>query len=173
MSERRKLPIGIQTFEKIRIDNYVYVDKTQLVEELIQYKTPYFLSRPRRFGKSLFLSTLKSYFEGRKDLFEGLSISKTESEWKKYPVLYFDFTGKSYDSVEDLIEKIDDTLLEYEAIYGKRTESKDVAIRLRNLLKAAFEKTGNQVAVLVDEYDKPLLQHVLNSEVEDKIRYEI
>ena len=170
MSERRPLPIGIQTFEKIRDGNYVYVDKTQFVEKLARYKCPYFLSRPRRFGKSLFLSTLKSYFEGRKDLFEGLSLSETETEWKKYPVLYFDFTGKSYDSVEDLIEKIDDTLLEYEEIYGKRTESKDVAIRFRNLIKAAYEKTGNQVVVLVDEYDKPLLQHVLNSEVEEKIR---
>ena len=170
MSERRLLPIGIQTFEKIRDGNYVYVDKTQFVEKLARYKCPYFLSRPRRFGKSLFLSTLKSYFEGRKDLFEGLALSETETEWKKYPVLYFDFTGKSYDSVEDLIEKIDDTLLEYEEIYGKRTESKDIAIRFRNLIKAAYEKTGNQVVVLVDEYDKPLLQHVLNSEIEDKIR---
>ena len=170
MSERRNLPIGIQTFEEIRTKNCVYIDKSQFVEKLVRVGKPYFLSRPRRFGKSLFLSTLKSYFEGRKDLFEGLSLSETETEWKKYPVLYFDFTGKSYDSVEDLIEKIDDSLLEYEAIYGKRTESKDVAIRFRNLIKAAFEKTGNQVVVLVDEYDKPLLQHVLNSEVEDKIR---
>ena len=170
MSERRNLPIGIQTFEEIRTKNCVYIDKSQFVEKLVRVGKPYFLSRPRRFGKSLFLSTLKSYFEGRKDLFEGLSLSETETEWKKYPVLYIDFTGKSYDSVEDLIEKIDDSLLEYEAIYGKRTESKDVAIRFRNLIKAAFEKTGNQVVVLVDEYDKPLLQHVLNSEIEDKIR---
>ena len=170
MSERRNLPIGIQTFEEIRTKNCVYIDKSQFVEKLVRVGKPYFLSRPRRFGKSLFLSTLKSYFEGRKDLFEGLALSETETEWKKYPVLYFDFTGKSYDSVEDLIEKIDDTLLEYEKIYGKRTESKDVAIRFRNLIKAAFEKTGNQVVVLADEYDKPLLQHVLNSEIEDKIR---
>ena len=84
MTERRNLPIGIQTFEKIRKDNCVYVDKTQFVRELARYKCPYFLRRPRRFGKSLFLSTLKSYFEGRKDLFEGLAISKIETEWKKY-----------------------------------------------------------------------------------------
>ncbi|MBQ6567243.1 MAG: AAA family ATPase, partial [Treponema sp.] len=89
MSERRNLPIGIQTFEKIRAGNCVYVDKTLFVEKLARNGCPYFLSRPRRFGKSLFLSTLRSYFEGRKDLFEGLAISKTETEWKQYPVLYF------------------------------------------------------------------------------------
>ena len=91
MNKPRFLPIGIQTFEKIRVDNAVYVDKTAFVENLVRNGKPYFLIRPRRFGKSLFLSTLRSYFEGHKDLFEGLAISKTETEWKKYPVFYFDF----------------------------------------------------------------------------------
>ena len=170
MNKLRYLPIGIQTFEKIRVDNAVYVDKTQFIEELTRYKCPYFLSRPRRFGKSLFLSTLRSYFEGRKDLFEGLAISKTEAEWKKYPVFYFDFTGKSYETVDDVILKIGDTLEKLENIYGKNTESNDIAIRFKNLIEAAYEKTGLQVVVLVDEYDKPLLQNVDNLEVEDKIR---
>ena len=170
MNKLRYLPIGIQTFEKIRVDNAVYVDKTQFIEELTRYKCPYFLSRPRRFGKSLFLSTLRSYFEGRKDLFEGLAISKTEAEWKKYPVFYFDFTGKSYETVDDVILKIGDTLEKLENIYGKNTESNDIAIRFKNLIEAAYEKTGLQVVVLVDEYDKPLLQNVDNLEEEDKIR---
>ena len=170
MNKPRYLPIGIQTFEKIRVDNAVYVDKTQFIEELIHYKCPYFLSRPRRFGKSLFLSTLRSYFEGRKDLFEGLAISKTETEWKEYPVFYFDFTGKNYETVDDVILKIGDTLEKLENIYGKNTESDDIAIRFKNLIEAAYKKTGLQVVVLVDEYDKPLLQNVDNLEEEDKIR---
>ena len=170
MNKPRYLPIGIQTFEKIRVDNAVYVDKTQFIEELTHYKCPYFLSRPRRFGKSLFLSTLKSYFEGRKDLFEGLAISRTETEWKQYPVFYFDFTGKNYETVDDVILKIDDTLSGLEKIYGKNTESTDIAIRFKNVIEAAYKKTGLQVVVLVDEYDKPLLQNVDNKEVEDKIR---
>ena len=170
MNKPRYLPIGIQTFEKIRVDNAVYVDKTQFIEELSHYKCPYFLSRPRRFGKSLFLSTLRSYFEGRKDLFEGLAISKTETEWKEYPVFYFDFTGKNYETVDDVILKIGDTLEKLENIYGKNTESDDIAIRFKNLIEAAYEKTGQQVVVLVDEYDKPLLQNVDNIEEEDKIR---
>ena len=170
MSEKRNLPIGIQTFEKIRENGCIYVDKTQFISKLTAYNCPYFLSRPRRFGKSLFLSTLRSYFEGRKDLFEGLSISKTETEWKKYPIIYLDFTGKNYKTYDDLLLQMDDMLSGYEELYGKRTESKDIAIRFRNLMKAAFEKTGNQVVVLVDEYDKPLLQNVTNTELEGEIR---
>ena len=170
MSERRNLPIGIQTFEDIRRNNYVYVDKTDFVGKLAYNGKPYFLSRPRRFGKSLFLSTLRSYFEGRRDLFEGLAISKTETEWKQYPVLYFDFTGKNYASADDLRANLDDILSGYEAIYGKNTESSDVEIRFRNLIKAAHGKTGSQVVVLVDEYDKPLLQNVTNESIEDEIR---
>ena len=170
MNKPRYLPIGIQTFEKIRVDNAVYVDKTSFAESLVRNGKPYFLIRPRRFGKSLFLSTLRSYFEGRKDLFEGLAISKTETEWKEYPVFYFDFTGKNYETVDDVILKIGDTLEKLENIYGKNTESDDIAIRFKNLIEAAYEKTGLQVVVLVDEYDKPLLQNVDNLEVEDKIR---
>lgn len=186
MTERRNLPIGIQTFEKIRKDNCVYVDKTQFVQELAKYKCPYFLSRPRRFGKSLFLSTLKSYFEGRKDLFEGLAISKTESEWKKYPVLHFDFNGQNFDSALALYISLDNKISEYEKIYGKKDYlselktsenadkeelwKKQIVIRFKNLIKSAYKKTGEQVVVLVDEYDKPLLQNVENEEVENQIR---
>ena len=170
MNKPRYLPIGIQTFEELRTKNYIYVDKTAFVDNIVRSGKPYFLSRPRRFGKSLFLSTLRSYFEGRKDLFEGLAISKTETEWKEYPVFYFDFTGKNYETVDDVILKIGDTLEKLENIYGKNTESDDIAIRFKNLIEAAYEKTGLQVVVLVDEYDKPLLQNVDNPEMEDKIR---
>lgn len=170
MTGRRNLPIGIQTFEKIRADNAVYVDKTGFIADLAAYGCPYFLSRPRRFGKSLFLSTLKSYFEGRKDLFEGLDIAKTETEWKQYPVFYLDFTGKNYATVDDLKANLDDLLAGYEALYGKTTGSDDVEIRFRNLIKAAHAKSGRQVVVLVDEYDKPLLQNVENADVADRMR---
>ena len=170
MTERRNLPIGIQTFEKIRKDNCVYVDKTQFVQELAKYKCPYFLSRPRRFGKSLFLSTLKSYFEGRKDLFEGLAISKTESEWKKYPVLYFDFNGQNYVDENTVNQTISYRLSEYEKIYEVESIDSSVSIRFKNLIRSVYKKTGKQVVVLVDEYDKPLLQNVENVEVENQIR---
>ncbi|MBP5156909.1 MAG: AAA family ATPase [Treponema sp.] len=170
MAQKRNLPIGIQTFEDIRTMGCVYVDKTAFVAKLAGAGKPYFLSRPRRFGKSLFLSTLRSYFEGRKDLFEGLAVSRTETEWKQYPVLYFDFTGKNYASACDLKASLDDILSGYEAIYGKNTPSDDVEIRFRNLIKAAHDKTGSQVVVLVDEYDKPLLQNVTNEALEAEIR---
>ena len=170
MDKKRYLPVGIQTFEELRTKGYIYVDKTRFIDSIVRIGKPYFLSRPRRFGKSLFLSTLKSYFEGRRDLFEGLAISRTETEWKKYPVLHFDFTGKNYETSDDLIMKIDDILSGYEKLYGKNTESNDVAIRFKNLIKAAHDKTGSQVVVLVDEYDKPLLQNVENLETENKIR---
>ena len=170
MDKKRYLPVGIQTFEELRTKGYIYVDKTRFIDSIVRIGKPYFLSRPRRFGKSLFLSTLKSYFEGRRDLFEGLAISRTETEWKKYPVLHFDFTGKNYETSDDLIIKIDDILSDYEKLYGKNTESNDVSIRFKNLIKAAHDKTGSQVVVLVDEYDKPLLQNVENPETENKIR---
>ena len=170
MTERRNLPIGIQTFEKIRKDNCVYVDKTQFVQELAKYKCPYFLSRPRRFGKSLFLSTLKSYFEGRRDLFEGLAISKTETEWKKYPVLHFDFNGQNYVDENTVNQTISYRLSEYEKIYEVESIDSSVSIRFKNLIKSVYKKTGKQVVVLVDEYDKPLLQNVENVEVENQIR---
>ena len=140
MNKLRYLPIGIQTFEELRTKNYIYVDKTAFVDNIVRSGKPYFLSRPRRFGKSLFLSTLRSYFEGRKDLFEGLAISKTETEWKEYPVFYFDFTGKNYETVDDVILKIGDTLEKLENIYGKNTESDDIAIRFKNLIEAAYKK---------------------------------
>ena len=171
MSERRNLPIGIQTFEKIRTGNYVYVDKTQFVEKLARYKCPYFLSRPRRFGKSLFLSTLKSYFEGRKDLFEGLSLSETETEWKKYPVFYLDFNVGDFTDEENFRKSLGIKLDQYEKIYGVRNpNATSPADRFSSLLQQAHEQTGLQAVILVDEYDKPLLNAIGNEELVDTFR---
>lgn len=156
MTEMRSLPIGIQSFEKIIKSGCVYIDKTHFVSELVKYKSPYFLCRPRRFGKSLFLSTLKSYFEGRRDLFEGLAISKTETDWKKYPIFYFDFNVGDFTSEKNFRDSLDKKLLEYEEVYGSKG-AKTFADRFSDLLKRAYEKTGVQSVVLVDEYYKPLL----------------
>ena len=171
MTAKRNLPIGIQTFEELREKNYIYIDKTSFIDKLVNSGKPYFLSRPRRFGKSLFLSTLKSYFEGRKDLFEGLAISKTETEWKKYPVFYFDFNVGDFTTEEMFRASLGLKLDVYEKIYGIRNEKAvSLADRFSNLLQQAHEKTGLQAVVLVDEYDKPLLNAVGNQELVDDFR---
>lgn len=171
MTANRNLPIGIQTFEELREKNYIYIDKTSFIDKLVNSGKPYFLSRPRRFGKSLFLSTLKSYFEGRKDLFEGLAISKTETEWKKYPVFYFDFNVGDFTTEEMIRASLGLKLDVYEKIYGIRNEKAvSLADRFSNLLQQAHEKTGLQAVVLVDEYDKPLLNAVGNQELVDDFR---
>lgn len=169
MAQKRNLPIGIQTFEKIRQDNCVYIDKTQFIAELAKYKSPYFLSRPRRFGKSLFVSTLKSYFEGRKDLFEGLAVFDSETEWKNYPIFYFDFNVGDFTTENDFKNSLNTKLSAYEKLYGFNG-SKTFADRFSDLLKAAHEKTGLQSVVLVDEYDKPLLSAIDDELLIEKFR---
>ncbi|MDD6929200.1 MAG: AAA family ATPase [Treponema sp.] len=171
MNKPRYLPIGIQTFEELRTKNYIYVDKTAFVDSLVRSGKPYFLSRPRRFGKSLFLSTLRSYFEGRKDLFEGLAISKTETEWKEYPVFYFDFNIGDFTTEENFRASLGLKLDSYEKIYGVRnSNAKSPADRFSDLLKSAHEKTGLQAVVLVDEYDKPLLNAIDDQNLVDSFR---
>lgn len=154
----RKLPIGIQSFEILRNENFLYVDKTPFVWKLVTEGRQFFLSRPRRFGKSLFLSTLKAYFEGRKDLFEDLKISELEKEWKKYPVFYFDFNGKDYSDIGSLAEVIERHLQEWESVYGIEAKGSSLEIRFACLLEKAHKKTGLGSVVLVDEYDKSLLE---------------
>lgn len=163
MQKFRKLPIGIQSFEDLRKNNYLYVDKTEFVFRLVETGKVYFLSRPRRFGKSLFLSTLKAFFEGKKELFSGLKIVELEKDnpnaWKKYPVIYFDFNGMDYSKENSLFEKLDKTLSFYEEIYGKNAvDGFNVSLRFSSLIKNAHDKTGLGVVVLVDEYDKSLLE---------------
>ena len=142
----RKLPIGVQGFEKLRREGYLYIDKTEYIYELAHSGSQYFLSRPRRFGKSLFLSTLRAYWEGKKELFEGLEIEKLEESnpeaWQPYPVFYFDFNGKNYQAETALENVLDEQLATWEKIYGGDS-SRSVEERFRNLRVAANKKYGN------------------------------
>ena len=155
--DRRLYPIGIQTFSKLREGNYVLADKTDLIYRLVHGASNYiFLSRPRRFGKSLLTSTLRSYFEGRKELFEGLAIEKLEKDWTSYPVLHFDMSlGKHMDR-EQLNRYLLFQLVDMEKTYGVTMGSEDANLRLTNLIKSVCEQTGRKVVVLIDEYDAPL-----------------
>lgn len=166
----RKYPIGIQTFSNIIEEGYVYVDKTALVYKLANEGKYYFLSRPRRFGKSLLVTTLKSYFEGRKDLFEGLAISKLEKDWTAHPVLHFDLNAANYIDVEALQSIISYQLGYYEDIYGKGQNGRSLSERLMDVIRIAYEQTGQQVVILVDEYDKPLLQAIGNPTLQNDYR---
>ena len=154
-------PVGIQTFSNIREGNYLYVDKTKYIVDFREKKMKYvFLSRPRRFGKSLFASTLQAYFEGRKELFEGLAIADYEKEWIKHPVLHFDLSGAKHMSVEQLERYLADMLEEQETRWGYKTHQVDANLRLKDLVKKAYELTGEKVVVIIDEYDAPLLDVV-------------
>ena len=156
-----KYPVGIQTFSNIREGNYFYVDKTKYIVDFREKKMKYvFLSRPRRFGKSLFASTLQAYFEGRKELFEGLAIADYEKEWIKHPVLHFDLSGAKHMSVEQLERYLADMLEEQETRWGYKTHQVDANLRLKDLVKKAYEQTGEKVVVIIDEYDAPLLDVV-------------
>ena len=152
-----KYPIGIQTFRKLREDGYTYVDKTAMVYSITHDGTVYFLSRPRLFGKSLLVSTLKSYFLGEKELFKGLAIERLETEWETYPVFHIDFSGGLFQNADGLDNLIDNYLTAWEKEYGVDKEHNDIGIRFINVIKAAHNQTGKRVVVLVDEYDKPLL----------------
>lgn len=157
-----KYPIGIQDFAKIIKDGYVYVDKTELLYQLVTEGTIYFLGRPRRFGKSLLVSTLKYYFQGRKDLFAGLAIDHLEKDWVEHPVFHIDFNGADFSKEGELDKKMDKWLSDYEEIYGRNKNSLTLGDRFTDLLKAAHLQTGRRAVVLVDEYDKPMLD-VLDS----------
>lgn len=166
----RELPIGIQTFEKIRKGNYLYVDKTDLMYKIAKTSVPYFLSRPRRFGKSLLLSTFKSYFEGRKDLFEGLAAYELETEWTKYPILHLDLNAEKYDSIERLNGILNRHLILWEDQWGKDEREKSPADRFTGIIRRAHQQTGRGVVVLVDEYDKPLLQTLHDEPLQEEFR---
>lgn len=180
----RKIPIGIQSFEDLRRKNFLYVDKTLYAFKLANLGKVYFLSRPRRFGKSLFLSTLKAYFLGQKELFKGLYIEKAEEKraeiekneaWGEYPVFYLDFNVGRYDLDGALAESLDYFLKKEEKLYGLKNEGDSFGKRFQSLIETAYNKTGKQAVILVDEYDKPLLQtmgvnEVLNEEYRNTLK---
>jgi len=166
----RKYPIGIQNFEKIRKENFLYVDKTDIIARIVNSGNYFFLSRPRRFGKSLLLSTLHAYFDGRKDLFEGLAIADIETAWKKLPVLHLDLNTENYNSSEALLHKLDAVLSDWEALYGRNPVERSVATRFEGVIKRAYQHSGERVVILVDEYDKPLLQAIGNEQLQDDYR---
>ena len=160
-----KYPVGIQTFEEIREKGYLYVDKTKYIVDFREKGMKYiFLSRPRRFGKSLFASTLQAYFEGRKELFEGLAIADYEKDWVKHPVLHFDMSGAKHLGIEQLERYLADMLEEQETKWGYKTHLIDANLRLIELVKQAYNQTGKNVVVIIDEYDAPLLDVVHEKE---------
>ena len=167
MDFSRKLPIGVQSFEVLRNDRYLYVDKTAYLFRLINSGRVYFLSRPRRFGKSLFLSTLAAYFLGQKELFKGLYLEHAEEElalqenrtaWQEYPILYLDFNTENYSDEQSMHSILHIYLSRWEKQYGADTVEQTFSSRFKGIVERAYEKTGKQVVILVDEYDKPLLQ---------------
>ena len=153
----RKMPIGIQSFEKLRRENYVYIDKTEIMYRLVSTSNPYFLSRPRRFGKSLLLSTMEAYFLGKRDLFKGLAIERLETEWNTHAVLHLDLNAEKYDSPERLHDMLERQLRGWEKTYETGGEGITHSGRFMEVIKKANEKTGRGVVILIDEYDKPLL----------------
>ena len=157
-------PIGIQTFSEIREKNYLYIDKTEYVYRMTHFAKYVFLSRPRRFGKSLLASTLHSYFSGRKDLFQGLAMERLEKEWIEYPVLHFDMSMAKHVDKERLERLLDFMLSDYERTFGLDPTAGDANLRLTRLIKCAYEQTGKKVVVLIDEYDAPLLDVVHEKE---------
>ena len=165
-------PIGIQTFSEIREKKYLYVDKTKYIADFRSKGMKYiFLSRPRRFGKSLFASTLAAYFEGRKELFEGLAIADYEKEWVKHPVLHFDMSGAKHYDADSLKNYLNLRLMPYEKIYGKGENEIQPNDRLTGLVQRAYEQTGQKVVVIIDEYDAPLLDVVHEKENLQPLRF--
>lgn len=166
----RKYPIGIQNFEKLRKEGYVYVDKTSFVYKMVNTGSYYFLSRPRRFGKSLLLSTIEAYLQGKRELFEGLAIERLEKEWTRHPILHLDLNTEKYTTPEALENMLNDTLTSWEMLYGKRESERSLSLRFQGLIQRACEQTGQRVVILVDEYDKPMLQAIGNPELQEAYR---
>ena len=165
-----KLPIGVQDFAKLRTEGYKYIDKSGIVYRLANAGCYYFLSRPRRFGKSLFLSTLEAYFLGRKDLFSGLEIESLEKDWIEYPVLHLDLNTQKYESISALNNVLNEVLDSWEQLYGKNPAEVDFGRRFQGIIQRAYEKTNRRVVILVDEYDKPVLQAIGNDALQDEYR---
>ena len=168
-----KYPIGIQNFEDLRRNGYKYVDKTNFVYKLADEGKYYFLSRPRRFGKSLFLSTLEAYFQGKKELFEGLAIYDLETEWKKYPIFHIDLNTANFREKDSLYNVLNDYLTGWEDKYGARESEATLALRFKGVIARAAEKEGRGVVILIDEYDKPILQTLRDPELQAEHRAQL
>lgn len=166
----KKYPIGIQNFESLRKDHYYYVDKTAIVHRMVNTGRYYFLSRPRRFGKSLLISTLEAYFQGKRELFEGLAIEKLETEWIEHPILHLDLNTEKYTTPEALENILNDALCTWEDLYGRRAPERSLSLRFQGIIQRAYEKTGHRVVILVDEYDKPMLQAIGNPTLQEAYR---
>ena len=168
-----KYPIGIQDFEKLRTKGYSYVDKSRFVYKLATEGEYYFLSRPRRFGKSLFLSTLEAYFQGKKELFKGLAIYDLETEWKKYPIFHIDLNTANFREKDSLYTVLNDYLTTWECKYGTRESEATLALRFKGVIARAAEKEGCGVVILIDEYDKPILQTLRDPELQAEHRAQL
>ena len=166
----RKYPVGIQTFERLRRENYLYIDKTDLVWKMTKESPFVFLSRPRRFGKSLLTTTLDSYFKGDKELFDGLKIMELEKEWKQYPVLHFDLSGARHLPVEQVKDELNRQLDDLETVYGSNPAETSPGMRLAGLIKRSSQQTGAQAVVIIDEYDAPLLDVLHDTERLEAVR---
>lgn len=168
-----KYPIGIQNFKSLISEGYLYIDKTNLIYRIVNEGKYYFLSRPRRFGKSMLLSTIKSYCEGKQELFEGLAISKLETKWEKYPILHIDFNAREYKDESSLTAEMNRHLEEWEKEYGDNFKDRVPEERFLHAIDLAYEKTGKPVVILIDEYDKPLLQTISRPELQDVYRSQL
>ena len=174
MQDEKYMPVGVQSFEAMRMGNYVYVDKSHFIPKMEKLSRAYFLTRPRRFGKSLFLSMLQAYFEGRKELFKGLAIEKIKAEkgeeWKKYPVLKLDLNAQKYTREEELIIILNDHMDKWKKNYNIQFESSNICSAFTKIIEALYKKFGEKVVILVDEYDKPLIATLENEELHEQYR---
>ena len=165
-----RFPIGIQNFRTLREDGYLYIDKTELIYKLVDTGCYYLLSRPRRFGKSLLVSTLEAYFQGKKEQFKGLAMERLEKDWTARPVFHLDLNVGKYESTQSLLDTLNEALTVWEQEYGAAEAERNVGLRFKGVVQRAYEKTGHRVAILVDEYDKPLLQNIGNNELQEELR---
>ncbi|MCS2676702.1 ATP-binding protein [Bacteroides ovatus] len=163
-------PIGIQNFEKIRNDGYLYIDKTALMYQMVKTGSYYFLSRPRRFGKSLLISTMEAYFQGKKELFAGLAVERLEKDWIKYPILHLGLNIEKYDTPESLDNILEKSLTAWEKLYGAEPSERSFSLRFAGIIERACKQAGQRVVILVDEYDKPMLQAIGNEKLQKQFR---
>ncbi len=169
----QKYPVGMQSFPEIRERGFVYVDKTRYILKMMDYGKYFFLGRPRRFGKSLFISTLKAFYQGRRELFDGLAVASSDHDWQPVPVLHLDFTGEDYTNQDSLDAVIERMLRDWEMTYGIEDIDPTYASRFRHIIKNAYEKTGRKVVILIDEYDKPLIDTIEDPELQERFRNQL